>query len=90
MKKDKKQQEKTKKVRKYDKGQIFVKVMAGILAILMVVAFLFTRIGFVELINIFYPLYGYLGIIVGLGFFVLWIRKKVHRSKYYDRTNIED
>ncbi len=38
MKKDKKQQEKTKKVRKYDKGQIFVKVMAGILAILMVVA----------------------------------------------------
>ncbi len=38
MKKDKKQQEKTKKARKYDKGQIFVKVMAGILAILMVVA----------------------------------------------------
>lgn len=38
MKKEKKQQEKVKKTRSYDKGQIFVKVMAGILAILMIVA----------------------------------------------------
>ncbi len=38
MKKEKKQQEKIKKTRNYDKGQIFVKVMAGILAILMIVA----------------------------------------------------
>ena len=36
MKKEKKQQEKIKKNKSYDKGQIFVKVMAGILAILMV------------------------------------------------------
>lgn len=38
MKKQKKQQEKVKKTKNYDKGQIFVKIMAGILAILMVVA----------------------------------------------------
>ncbi len=38
MKKEKKQQDKIKKVKKYDKGQIFVKVMAGILALLMVIA----------------------------------------------------
>ena len=36
--KKKKQQEKVKKTRHYDKGQIFVKVMAGILAILMLLA----------------------------------------------------
>lgn len=38
MKKEKKQQEKIKKNRNFDKGQIFVKVMAGILALLMIVA----------------------------------------------------
>ncbi len=38
MKKEKKQQEKVKKTRSYDKGQIFVKVMAGILVVLMLVA----------------------------------------------------
>ena len=40
MKKEKKekQQEKVKKTKRYDKGQIFVKVMAGILAILMLLA----------------------------------------------------
>lgn len=38
MKKEKKQQEKIKKNKGYDKGQIFVKVMAGILALLMIVA----------------------------------------------------
>ncbi len=38
MKKGKKQQEKIKKNKNYDKGQIFVKVMAGILALLMIVA----------------------------------------------------
>ncbi|MCI8443595.1 MAG: hypothetical protein HFJ37_00160 [Clostridia bacterium] len=35
----KKKQEKIGKKHKYDKGQIFVKVMAGILALLMVVGF---------------------------------------------------
>ena len=38
MKKEKKQQEKVKKTKNYDKGQIFVKVMAGFLALLMIVA----------------------------------------------------
>ena len=38
MKKEKKEQEQGKKVKKYDKGQIFVKVMAGILALLMILA----------------------------------------------------
>lgn len=39
MKKEKKQQEKVKKTKVYyDKGQIFVKIMAGILAILMIAA----------------------------------------------------
>ena len=35
MKKEKNQQEKVKKTKNYDKGRIFVKVMAGFLAILM-------------------------------------------------------
>ena len=38
IKKEKKQKEKKKKNKSYDKGQIFVKVMAGILALLMIVA----------------------------------------------------
>ncbi len=36
--KEKKQQEKVKKTKHYDKGRIFVKVMAGFLAILMILA----------------------------------------------------
>lgn len=38
MKKDKEKKIKNKEQRKYDKGQIFVKVMAGILALLMVLS----------------------------------------------------
>ena len=38
MKKEKKQQEKIKKTKNYDKGQIFVKAMAGFLAVLMLLA----------------------------------------------------
>lgn len=34
----KKNKEVNKEKRKYDKGQIFIKVMAGILAILMIIA----------------------------------------------------
>ncbi len=34
----KKSKEVNKEKRKYDKGQIFIKVMAGILAILMIIA----------------------------------------------------
>ena len=38
MKENKKEQKEIKKHRNYDKGQIFVKIMAGFLALLMVVA----------------------------------------------------
>ena len=38
MKKEKKQQGKGNTTKNYDKGQIFVKVMAGILAVLMIIA----------------------------------------------------
>ena len=38
MKKNKTQKIKNKEQRNYDKGQIFVKIMAGFLALLMVVA----------------------------------------------------
>ena len=38
MKKNKEQKIKNKEQRKYDKGQIFIKIMAGFLALLMVVA----------------------------------------------------
>ncbi len=38
MKKEKISKEKTNHKRYYDKGEIFVKIMAGILALLMVVA----------------------------------------------------
>lgn len=38
MKKDKENKVKNTEKRKYDKGQIFVKIMAGILAIMMVMS----------------------------------------------------
>lgn len=38
MKKDKEDKIKNKEKRKFDKGQIFVKIMAGILAIMMVMS----------------------------------------------------
>lgn len=38
MKKSKEKNIKNKEQRKYDKGQIFVKVMAGILALLMILS----------------------------------------------------
>ena len=43
-KKDKEKKKKTKEQRNYDKSQIFVKIMAGILAILMVAATAMTLI----------------------------------------------
>lgn len=36
MKKNKEKKEKNKEQKQYDKGQLFVKIMAGILAILMI------------------------------------------------------
>ena len=38
MKKDKEKKVKNKEQRKYDKGQVFVKIMAGILALLMILS----------------------------------------------------
>lgn len=38
MKKDKENKIKNKEQRKYDKGQVFVKIMAGILAIMMIMS----------------------------------------------------
>ena len=38
MKKDQENKVKNKEQRKYDKGQIFVKIIAGILAILMILS----------------------------------------------------
>ena len=38
MKKEKENKVKNKEQRKYDKGQVFVKITAGILAILMVIS----------------------------------------------------
>ena len=38
MKKDKEKKVKKKEQRKYDKGQVFVKIMAGILALLMILS----------------------------------------------------
>lgn len=38
MKKDKENKIKNKEKRKFDKGQIFVKIMAGILAIIMIMS----------------------------------------------------
>lgn len=38
MKKDKENKIKNKEQKKYDKGQIFVKIMAGILAIMMIMS----------------------------------------------------
>lgn len=44
MKKDKENKIKNKDKRKFDKGQIFVKIMAGILAIIMVMSIAVTLI----------------------------------------------
>ena len=44
MKNKKEKKIKNKEQRKYDKGQVFVKIMAGILAILMVLSIAASRI----------------------------------------------
>lgn len=50
------------------------------LIVSLIVAYIFTFIGFVDLVNMFYPIFGYLGALLGLALSVLWVRKKIQRS----------
>lgn len=50
------------------------------LVISLIVAYIFTFVGFVELVNTFYPIFGYLGVILGIALAILWVRKKTQRK----------
>ena len=50
------------------------------LIVSLIIAYIFTFIGFVDLVNMFYPIFGYLGALLGLALSVLWVRKKIQRS----------
>lgn len=54
------------------------------LIISLVVAYVFTFIGFVDLVNFFYPIFGYLGIVLGFALIILWMRKKL--KEHYKKS----
>ncbi|WP_342387543.1 YkvI family membrane protein [Salinicoccus bachuensis] len=51
------------------------------LGISLVAAYILSFIGFVDLVNFFYPIFGYIGIIIALSFFVLWLNAKSSDKK---------
>src|SRR5699024_159119 len=44
------------------------------LGISLIAAYILSFVGFVDLVNFFYPLFGYLGILIIIAFVVLWIK----------------
>lgn len=51
------------------------------LVISMVVSFLMTFVGFVELVNIVYPILGYVGITIGVALVIRWLMNKFSKKK---------
>lgn len=47
-----------------------------LLAAMLIIGYLLTFIGFVDLVNFFYPIFGYVGIIIGIALLVRWIMNK--------------
>lgn len=46
------------------------------LGVSLILAFILSFVGFVDLVNFFYPIFGYIGIFISIAFLVLWIRAK--------------
>lgn len=46
------------------------------LGVSLILAFILSFIGFVDLVNFFYPIFGYIGILISIAFLVLWIKAK--------------
>lgn len=46
------------------------------LGVSLFLAFILSFVGFVDLVNFFYPIFGYVGILIAISFLVKWIRTK--------------
>lgn len=51
------------------------------MVISLVIAFFISKVGFVELVNIVYPILGYIGLAIGIALFVRWILNKNTKKK---------
>lgn len=51
------------------------------LAVSLIIAFIFSYVGFVELVNFFYPIFGYIGMFIALALFIRWIYNKFSKDK---------
>lgn len=47
-----------------------------LLAAMLIIGYLLTFIGFVDLVNFFYPIFGYVGVLIGIALLVRWIMNK--------------
>lgn len=47
----------------------------------MIISYLMTFVGFVELVNIVYPILGYVGITIGIALTVRWLMNKFSKKK---------
>lgn len=51
------------------------------LAIALILAFVFSYVGFVDLVNFFYPIFGYIGMFIAVALFFRWIFNKFSRKQ---------
>lgn len=52
-----------------------------LMVVSLVVAFFITNVGFVQLVNIIYPILGYIGLAISVGLFVRWIMNRNTKKK---------
>ena len=51
------------------------------LVVSLIAAFIISNVGFVELVNIVYPILGYIGLAISAALFVRWIMNKNTKKK---------
>ena len=51
------------------------------LIILLILAYLFSFVGFAELVNLVYPLFGYIGLFITLALLIRWFRNKFTKKR---------
>lgn len=51
------------------------------LAVSLVLAYIFSFVGFVDLVNFFYPIFGYIGLFIALALTFRWFNAKISKSK---------
>lgn len=51
------------------------------LVIALIVGYVLTFVGFVDLVNFFYPIFGYVGVLIGIGLLIRWLMNKKTSKK---------